>query len=327
VDAPAKELRTRDLVPFARAAASGVAAVMTAHVAYPALDPDSSPDLPATLSTRILSGILREELGFRGLVLSDALIMEGIRRPGGEGQAAVEAMAAGCDVLLCPTDHREVVAAVAKAVEEGRLAEKAVESSLDRLEEAVKALRRRPTARELGGMDEYRVYAMAKASVTAVRDRGGILPLRPLAGSEVLAVVLDDDDRAGREAPVLERKEEFGLGVLRRTPKSAETAEVAGRAAVAERVFLFCYGDTRAWKGRSGLAPELLAVRRAVEEKAGDRTVLVGFGSPALLEGEGSAAAVCAWDDAPLVQRAAIDLLLSGRAPTGRPPWGPDPLG
>jgi len=327
VDASAKDLRTRDIVPFARASASGVACMMTAHVAYPALDADSSPDTPATLSPRILQGILREELGFRGLVLSDALIMEGVRRPGGEGQAAVEALTAGCDVLLCPTDHREVVRAAEKAVEEGRLALATVEQCLERFERACEALRRRPTARELGGMDEYRVYAMAKASVTVVRDPGRVIPLRPVPSAEVLAVVLDDDDRPGREAPVAERREEFGLGVLRRTPRSADAAEVAGRAAAADRVFLLCYGDTRAWKGRPGLAPELDQVRRAVGEKAGERTVEVAFGSPGLLAAEGPAAAVCAWDDAPLVQRAALDLLLSGRAPTGRPPWGPDPLG
>lgn len=327
VEASAKELRTRDLVPFARAAAAGVAAVMTAHVAYPALDPDASPDTPATLSRRILGGILREELGFDGLVLSDALIMEGVRRKGGEGEAAVEALVAGCDVLLCPTDHREIVRALVDAVEHQRLAEWVVDHALERFEAAARSLRRRVTAREVGGMDEYRAFAMAKASVAALRDPAGMLPLRPISGAEVLGVILDDDDRPGREAPLAERREEFGRGLLRRTPKSADPADVLARAAVSERVFLFCYGDTRAWKGRAGLSPELEALRRAVEERAGDRTVVVAFGGPGLVDDAGRAAAVCAWDDAPLVQRATLDLLLSGRAPTGRAPYGPDPLG
>ncbi|HEU4395847.1 MAG TPA: glycoside hydrolase family 3 N-terminal domain-containing protein, partial [Planctomycetota bacterium] len=180
VDASAKELRTRDIVPFARAAAAGVAAVMTAHVAYPALDADSSPDTPATLSRRILLGILREELGFQGLIMSDALIMEGVRRRGGEGEAAVEALLAGCDVLLCPTDHREIVKAVVGAVENGRIPESLVDRAGQRMEEACHALRRRVVARELGGMDEYRAYAMAKSSVAVLRDPSGIIPLRPL---------------------------------------------------------------------------------------------------------------------------------------------------
>ena len=326
VEASAREIRTRDLAPFARAVASGVASVMTAHVAYPALDPDASPDTPATLSRRILSGILREELSFDGLVLTDALIMEGVRRGAGEGAAAVEALAAGCDILLCPTDHREIVRAVEGALQAGRLDPAAVRVAIGRVDAALKVLGDRPTARELGGMDEYRAYAMAKASVTTLRDPGRRLPLAPARPAEVLAVILDDDDRPGREEPVQERREEFGAGILRRTPKHSESNEVLGRCAVAERIFVFLYGDVRAWKGRAGLAPELASLLLDIEGRFADRAVLVSFGNPGLAGEEGKAPAVCAWDDSPLVQRAALDLLLAGRAPTGRPPWGPDPL-
>jgi hypothetical protein len=139
-------------------------------------------------------------------------------------------------------------------------------------------------------------------------------------------VILDDDDRPGREEPVLERREEFGAGILRRTPKSADPTEVLGRAAVAERVFVFVYGDVRAWKGRAGLAPDLASLLGAIQESCADRTVIVSFGNPGLAGPPGKAAAICAWDDAPVVQRAALDLLLSGRSPTGQPPYGPDPL-
>ena len=326
VEASAKELRTRDLVPFARAAASGVAAMMTAHVAYPALDPDSGPDTPATLSKRILTGLLREELGFQGLVMTDALIMAGVKRPGGEGQAAVESLAAGCDILLCPTDHREIVKAVDVALAMGTLDAEVLTRAQARLRTVLETLRRRPTAREVGNMDQYRVYAMAKASVTALRDPGRLLPLSTAADVETLAVVLDDDDRPGREAPVLERFEDFAGGIVRVTPKTGEAREVLARAGMADRVLVFLYGDVRAWKGRPGLAPELSAILRQLEAKHADRTLLVSFGGPNLAGEEGKLSAVCAWDDAPLIQRAALDLLLAGRAPTGRPPYGPDPL-
>jgi beta-glucosidase-like glycosyl hydrolase len=326
VEASAKELRTRDLVPFARAAAAGVASVMTAHVAYPALDPDSSPDTPATLSRRILTGILREEYSYDGLVLTDALIMEGVRKATGEAHAAVEALAAGCDVLLCPTDHREIAQAVEAAMGNGRLDPARVDDAIRRLDAVHLVLGRRPTARDVSGMDEYRAFAMAKASVTTLRDPGRRLPLSPAPPAATLALVLDDDDRPGREGPVLERREEFGAGILRRTPKAADVNEVLGRCAVAERVYVFLYGDVRAWKGRAGLSPALEEVVRAVAGRCADRAVLVSFGNPGLAGAGGEAPAVCAWDDAPVVQRAALDLLLSGRAPTGRPPWGPDPL-
>lgn len=109
----------RDLEPF-RAAVGRVATVMTAHVAYPALGADG----PATFSPSVLAGLLRGELGFRGVVASDAMIMEGFRRasstgarPADEGRLAARAVAAGCDVLLYPRDLSVAVAGIAAAAE------------------------------------------------------------------------------------------------------------------------------------------------------------------------------------------------------------------
>jgi len=175
-------------------------------------------------------------------------------------------------------------------------------------------------------MDEYRAYAMAKASVTTLRDPKRVLPLAAPGPDLALAVVLDDDDREGREAPVRER-EEFRAGVIRRTGREAGgVGEVLAAAAVAERVVVALYGDIRAWKGRPGLSPALEDLLGRIAAAAGERMVAVAFGPPALAAAAGEAAAVCAWDDAPLVQRAALDLLLGGRSPTARPPYGPDPL-
>jgi beta-N-acetylhexosaminidase len=326
VDASAKDLRTRDLVPFARAAAAGVGCMMTAHVAYPALDPDGSPGTPATLSRRVVTGILRKEFSYDGLVMTDALIMEGVRRAGGEAAAAVESLAAGCDILLCPTDHREIASAVGAALASGRLPGDVVEQALRRTGEAAAWLARPRTARIVGGMDEYRVYAMARASVTTLRDPRRVLPLEIRSRNLTLAVVLDDDDRPGREAPVLER-EEFGAGVLRCTaPEGGRVEEILAAASVAERVVVLLYGDIRAWKGRPGLGPELSGLLSTLAERHGERTLVVAFGPPGLAAPAEGAAAVCAWDDAPLIQRAALDLLLGGRSPTARPPYGPDPL-
>src|SRR4051812_36730224 len=92
----AETLRETDLVPFRKAIDVGVASIMTAHVAFPALDSSGS---PATLSRPILTHLLRSELGFSGLVVSDALIMEGVLS-GGETEAVIRALAAGCDCLL-----------------------------------------------------------------------------------------------------------------------------------------------------------------------------------------------------------------------------------
>jgi len=100
--------RSLDRPPFAAAVASGVDAVMTAHLAWPALTGD--PDLPATLSRRVVHDLLRVGLGFAGLIVTDALLMDGVRAGRGEVEAARLALEAGCDALLVPEDVEGVCA-------------------------------------------------------------------------------------------------------------------------------------------------------------------------------------------------------------------------
>lgn len=113
VTAPSAVWRERDLPPFAAAIAAHVDAVMTAHIDCPSLT--GEPGMPATLSKRVMTGLLREEMGFQGLLVTDALLMEGVRTGRGEGEAARLSLQAGCDVLLCPGDLDAVMAAAGDA--------------------------------------------------------------------------------------------------------------------------------------------------------------------------------------------------------------------
>jgi len=135
VDEPIAVLDASDLVPFRAAAAVGVASMMTAHVAYPALDPSG---LPATLSPAII-GRLRAE-GYDGLVVSDALIMDGALQGRSEADAGVEALMAGVDVLLYPERPRDVAAELEHALADGRLAPARVAEALGRIERALASL-------------------------------------------------------------------------------------------------------------------------------------------------------------------------------------------
>jgi beta-N-acetylhexosaminidase len=109
-----KSLLSREIVPFAEAVRAGIPALMTAHVLYTALDREA----PATLSRRIVTGLLREKLSFRGVVFSDALEMKAISRDYGAGPAAVMAISAGCDaVLVCRGENEQAEAAEALARE------------------------------------------------------------------------------------------------------------------------------------------------------------------------------------------------------------------
>ncbi len=132
VEHPPERLREIEFVPFAAAVAADVATIMTAHVLVPSLDDER----PATLSRRIVTGVLRQELQFEGVILSDDLEMKAIARAYPVPAAAVMAIGAGCDgVLICSGDHDAQAAAleaIVHAVEEERLALAEVEAALKR---------------------------------------------------------------------------------------------------------------------------------------------------------------------------------------------------
>lgn len=130
---PRERWRDAELVPFRRAVIAGVPAVLVAHLRCPALDPDA----PSSLSRRIIGGILREELGFQGVIASDDLEMQAILDTLDIGEAAVRFLEAGGDlILVCRREDRQraALAAVEAAVRSGRLSEPRLAASLERLE-------------------------------------------------------------------------------------------------------------------------------------------------------------------------------------------------
>jgi beta-N-acetylhexosaminidase len=132
VKASAEVLVERELPPFRHAIANGLASLMTAHVVYSALDAQR----PATLSPTILTGLLREQWGFDGVVVTDDLEMHAISDHHGIGEAAVQAFLAGADILLICKDRGQAVTAieaVRKAVENGSIAPDRLEASLRRI--------------------------------------------------------------------------------------------------------------------------------------------------------------------------------------------------
>src|SRR5262249_17489401 len=130
ISADRNRLDSVELVPFKAAIEAGVDSVMTAHIAVPALSP---PDLPATLSPAILTDLLRKQLGFNGLVVTDALEMGGIAKGYNSGEAAVRAIEAGADALLMPADPDAAIHAVVGAVESGRISVQRIQTSVVKL--------------------------------------------------------------------------------------------------------------------------------------------------------------------------------------------------
>jgi len=118
-------LRSIELYPFVELIRRGVPAVMTAHLAIPALESDSS--LPSSLSYNIITNLLKKELGFEGLVITDALDMRGVTNGYKPGDIELRALLAGNDILLCPLDVPEAILLIKKAVENGKISEQEID--------------------------------------------------------------------------------------------------------------------------------------------------------------------------------------------------------
>ena len=123
-------IETVELVPFRAAVKAGVDSIMTAHMSVPAFEPKS---LPATVSPNILTGLLRNELGFDGLIVTDALEMAGIASLYSQGEAAVRAVEAGADVLLMPSDPEACIRSLMNAVTTGRISTARINASASKI--------------------------------------------------------------------------------------------------------------------------------------------------------------------------------------------------
>jgi beta-glucosidase-like glycosyl hydrolase len=273
VHTPLDVLKEQDLAPFRAAIGAGVASIMTAHAAYPALDPSG---LPATLSRELLQWLLRQQLKYDNLVAADALIMRGVLEGRDENEAAVMAIQAGCDVLLQPDDVHAVVEALEQARAEGRLDPEVTRQSMRRRLKWAQWASPPNDWRRPSGADTAWGALLADR---CVRVEGGVLP--PLAA--VTEVIIIDDDvhvpgnRASRNG-LLDALRAAGVDA-RRT--DAPTPVSGGPLVVA------VFGDRLPHKGRARLGDDTIArVREALAAaRAVERAVIVcALGDPRLVQ-------------------------------------------
>lgn len=279
VPLPLDALVASDLRPFKAAVDAGVASVMTAHVAYPGWDPSG---LPATQSAVIL-GHLRSALGFDGLVVTDALIMEGARAGRPEGEAVVAALRAGCDLLLYPGELERVVGALRRSAEEAETTALRVAEALARYDRALTRIGEWPGDGVSGELPSHSSDEIADRLLA----RGFIRGAAPsLAGGITLEVI--DDDQGGWYAP---------------GPNDLVVRSLARRK-IFERTggptVILAFAEPRAAKGRAGFGPESL---KRFETLLPSAALVVLFGHPRLAAGiPGDCPILCAWHRQPLMQ-------------------------
>ena len=234
---PTDRLWEVELKPFAAAISAGVSSVMTTHILFPALDPAR----PATLSPEVVTGLLRKQMGYDGVVVTDCMEMKAIADVFGTPEAAVMAIEAGVDlILVCHTRsvQHETREAIIRAVRDGRISESRLDESVRRLRSLKDAYRmaerRRADPGALYGTlrcPEHLALQqrIARESVTLVRNEAGVVPLRLTAGEMVLVAGLHSSVTPLARAV---RKHWDNVEALQ---LSGEPADVLQRAASAAR--------------------------------------------------------------------------------------------
>ncbi|MDH4349331.1 MAG: hypothetical protein OEW17_11030 [Gemmatimonadota bacterium] len=287
VDCDLAELTGTDLRPFKGAIEAGVASIMTAHVRYPGWDPSGE---PATRSA-VMLGHLRSVLGFGGLVVTDALVMQGARAGLPDDEVVLAPILAGCDLLLYPPDPAGAVAVLQRAVEAEAKVADAVAASLSRYQQFLGLTATRAPSFTADPASERESRAIARRLLDCGLIRGTLPDLR---GGVDLAIIDDDQESAHARGP---------SDLVRRDLARAHAREGFG----GQRVIL-AFAEPRMSKGRAGFGADSLA---ALAELAPAAALVVLFGHPRLVgEVPGAAPVLVAWHRQPLMQHAAADWLL-----------------
>jgi beta-N-acetylhexosaminidase len=333
IDADWARLDSLELVPFRAGIDAGASAVMSAHIALPQLD--AGRIRPATVVPEMLTGILRDSLGFEGLTVTDALNMQGVVSLYGAGEASVLALLAGADLLLMPADAGEAIEAIVAAVEEGRVTEERVNRSVRKLLDIKRDL----------GLFRHRLVSLDSV-MDHVGRRESVLAAEAIAARSIVLAADDGTADSLRAAPRDIALVQYGEGTtstvgatfaaelragghtvtaLRLHAESGPASYDSVRAELERHPYALFAVAVRpvAWKGSIGL-PEVLAA--LIDSSAVARpSMLVSFGSPYIYAATPSMQSyLVGWAANPVSERAAARALtgaaIGGRLPASIPP-------
>jgi beta-N-acetylhexosaminidase len=293
VNADRERLDRVEIYPFKIAVEAGVQAIMAAHLSLPALDP--TPDVPSSLSKPILTGLLREELGFEGMIVTDAMGMGGVTTLYEPEEAALRAIKAGIDMVLLPPKPKEVIDTLVQAVRDGEISEGRIDLSVKRILEAKARIglhKQKLVDLELLDMRIAPKAHLRQAemtfekSMTLVKNEDDVVPLSKK--NQSIAVLSLSSDPGGyfagrtfvremkkRSSRVMEFYAEATTGqdYLDSAFKKARSADV---------LVIALFSRLRADKGSVGLMMNHVHLIREAE-KLSKGVVVVSFGSPYFL--------------------------------------------
>ncbi len=319
-------LDTIELYPFSQLADRGVAAVMVAHLYIPALDP--TPNQATTLSPRVVQGLLRDEMGYEGLIVTDALNMQGVAKYYPDGEIALRAFIAGNDILLFPQNLPRCIELIQEAVADGRIEEAELDRRVRRILKAkydAGLNRYRPVS--LIGVREYLndpqtevlIKELYEASVTLAKNENRLLPLGDLDRRRIayLQIGGGSGNSFDRTLKKYARVENF---YLRPGFTKGELNQMLARLEGFDTVIMGVFGMNNRANQNFGVQVNTSELSRRLTE-AGKETILTLFGNPYALKDFGpESAVVVAYEAVAYAQIAAAQAIFGGQAVTGRLP-------
>lgn len=332
VDATRARLDSVELMPFQRLIDAGVGAVMVAHLQVPALD--STPGLPSTLSRPIVTGLLQRDMGFQGLVFTDALNMKGVADADKPGEIEVRALLAGNDVLLFPQDPRKAVAAIRQAVDSGLIAPETIAWK------CMKVLRAKawasldhwaPIATAGLYQDLNRPEALALrrdlyAQALTVANNKGLLPIRDLDQLKIASLVIGDSV-GNRFQQALGRYAPMARMACPKVLNAAQVRTLLDSLADFDLVIASVHSTSTQAKKEFGVPQITLDFLRRLNDR--QTTVNVLFANPYRLAGAIGAArwkaVVVAYEENDDTEDLAAQVLFGARPATGRLPVSASP--
>ena len=301
-------LKNRDLIPFQSSIEAGVASIMTAHIAFPKIGDGNA----VTISKELVSDLLREEMGFKGLIITDSLHMEGIIKLGDEEYLAKEALNAGCDIVLDPQDPITLI----ENLKDSNLETEQLIPKVKRIFSAKKKINSGRTSKSTNG--QILKDKIAKESVCLIRGEA--------LKSQTALVFIFDVTQSGEDISHQFTEQLIQAGInLDKVTVPLDKYEDSIIDSISQDTAIICllYTSIGAWKKQS-LLPDHF---KNILDKFGslpNETVLVSFGSPYIVRGfDQFDTVLCSFDLLDECQTATANVLLGNIKPNGRMPVTP----
>ena len=314
-----------ELYPFRALVRYGIGSIMAAHLQIPALDP--RPNRPSSLSKPIVSDLLRDELGFHGLIFTDGLEMKGVTKHYSPGEVEAEAIAAGSDILLLPEDIAASFETIKRYVADGRIPAAKLEEKVRRVllskyrlglahasfpaEENLRAELNTATAKSL----KQELY---EASMTLVRDRKQLVPVATPESGKIVSLRIGHP----KPSPFTTRLDDYGQITHLTTgkaPTATERQQILQRLEDGDVVVVSLYSEGSLFIEKVPVSREVVDLLRQIDDRA--KLIVTVFGNPySLAELDGFGTILEAYSRDEVAQDAAAQALFGANRITGRLP-------